>query len=74
MSVTVYTKPNCVQCDATKRHLDRLGIEYGIVDITVDTEAFDMLIDKGFKAAPVVIADGSEWAGYQPDKIEELAN
>ena len=72
MTVTVYTKPNCVQCDATKRHLDRLGIDYDTVDITIDTASFDMLIDKGFKAAPVVIADNAEWAGYQPDKIDGL--
>lgn len=73
MSVTVYTKPSCVQCDATKRHLDKLGIEYSTVDITVDLEAFDMIVEKGFKAAPVVIADDSAWAGYQPDKIDGLA-
>lgn len=72
MSVTVYTKPNCVQCDATKRHLNKLGIEYNTVDITVDLEAFDMIVEKGFKAAPVVIADDSAWAGYQPDKLDGL--
>lgn len=72
MSVTVYTKPSCVQCDATKRHLDKLNIEYSTVDITKDAEAFDMLIEKGFKAAPVVITDDSAWAGYQPDKIDGL--
>ena len=26
--VTVYTKPSCVQCDATKRMMDKLKIEY----------------------------------------------
>jgi len=72
MSVTVYTKPNCVQCDATKRHLNKLGIEYNTVDITEDLEAFDMIVSKGFKAAPVVIADDAAWAGYQPDKIDGL--
>ena len=72
MSVTVYTKPSCVQCDATKRHLDKLGIKYDTVDITVDVDAFDMLVEKGFKAAPVVIAGDEAWAGYQPDKIDGL--
>ena len=72
MSVIVYTKPACVQCDATKRHLDKLGVKYETVDITVDTEAFDMIVSKGFKAAPVVITDDNAWAGYQPDKIDGL--
>ena len=28
MSITVYTKPSCVQCNATYRALDAKGIEY----------------------------------------------
>jgi glutaredoxin-like protein NrdH len=71
--VTVYTKPSCVQCDATKRMMDKLKIEYTTVDITVDTEAFDMIVAKGFKSAPVVITDDDSWAGFNPDKISELA-
>jgi glutaredoxin-like protein NrdH len=72
--VTVYTKPSCVQCDATKRMMDKLKIEYSTVDITVDTEAVDMLIAKGFKSAPVVITEDDEWAGFNPDKISGLAD
>jgi glutaredoxin-like protein NrdH len=71
--VTVYTKPSCVQCDATKRMMDKLKIEYSTVDITVDTEAFNMIVAKGFKSAPVVITDNDSWAGFNPDKISELA-
>jgi glutaredoxin-like protein NrdH len=71
--ITVYTKPSCVQCDATKRMMDKLKIEYSTVDITVDAEAFDMIVAKGFKSAPVVITDDDSWAGFNPDKISELA-
>ena len=73
MTVTVYTKPNCVQCDATKRTMDKLGIKYSTVDITVDTEAYDMIISKGFQAAPVVITDDDAWSGLNPDKFSGLA-
>ena len=73
MTVTVYTKPNCVQCDATKRTMDKLGIKYATVDITVDTEAYDMILSKGFQAAPVVITDDDAWSGFNPDKISGLA-
>lgn len=75
MTVTVYTKPNCVQCNATKRSLDKIGIEYDTVDITEDDAALQRLIDLGFQAAPVVVVDGGSesWAGYQPDKISALA-
>lgn len=73
MAVTVYTKPACVQCDATKRLMDKLDIAYDTVDITVDTEAFDKIVSMGFKAAPVVITDDDAWAGFNPDKINGLA-
>ena len=69
----VYTKPSCVQCDMTKRMLDKLGIEYDTVDISENPEALDKLIELGYRAAPVVITDNDSWAGFQPDKITELA-
>lgn len=70
--VIVYTKPSCVQCEATKRHLDRLNISYGTVDVTVDLDAFEDLVERGFKSMPVVVTDNDSWAGYQPDKIDGL--
>jgi glutaredoxin-like protein NrdH len=54
--------------------MDKLKIEYSTVDITVDTDAFDMLIAKGFKSAPVVITDNDSWAGFQPEKISDLVD
>jgi len=74
MTVTVYTKPNCVQCEATKRLMDKLDISYDTVDITQDIGAYDMLIGKGFRSAPVVITDDDAWAGFVPDKINGLVN
>ena len=71
--VTVYSKPNCVQCTATKNYLDKKGIEYDTIDITQDSEAFDLIVDKGFKAAPVVNAGEAWWSGFQPEKIDEIA-
>ena len=70
---TVYTKPSCVQCDMTKRMLDKIGVEYSTVDITEDSEALEMILGMGFQAAPVVISGDLSWAGFQPDKINLLA-
>ena len=33
MAITVYSKPNCVQCSATRRALDKAGLVYETVDI-----------------------------------------
>lgn len=70
--ITVYTKPSCVQCEATKRMMDKLSIDYKTVDITLDKEALDMLVSKGYKSAPVVITNNDSWAGFVPDKISRL--
>jgi glutaredoxin-like protein NrdH len=70
---TVYTKPACVQCDMTKRYMDRIGVEYKTVDITQDEAALKMILGMGFQSAPVVISDAGNWAGFQPDKINLLA-
>jgi glutaredoxin-like protein NrdH len=53
--------------------MDKLKIKYSTVDVTKDTGAFDMLMEKGFKSAPVVITDSDSWAGFNPEKISGLA-
>jgi glutaredoxin-like protein NrdH len=70
---TVYTKPNCVQCEQTKRYMEKNGIEYNTVDITEDQEAFEMVLGLGFRSAPVVITPTDSWSGFRPDKINLLA-
>ncbi len=73
MSITVYTKPACVQCNATKKALDKAGLAYELVDITLDNEARDFVMALGYVAAPVVIADGEHWSGFRPERIKQLA-
>lgn len=78
MQITVYTKPGCVQCDFTKRELDRLGLVYEAIDVTQDAKAAETLAINGFLTAPVVKVDLSEdaadiWSGFKPEKIRALA-
>ena len=74
MSITVYTKPACVQCNATKKALDRAGLEYDLVDISADEEAPDYVMALGYVQAPVVEANGEHWSGFRPDRIKGLAS
>ena len=74
MAITVYTKPACVQCDATKRELDKLEIDYSTVDITEDSEGRDKCIALGYLQAPVVITTDDHWSGFRPDRIKALTN
>lgn len=73
MSITVYTKPSCVQCTATKRALAKAGLSYSEVDLTQDAEALEAVKALGYQSAPVVFADGDHWAGFRPDKIKAIA-
>jgi len=73
MSITVYTKPSCVQCNATYRAMDAKGIRYEIVDLSSDEEALEKTKALGYLQAPVVVAGDEHWSGFQPDKINDLA-
>jgi glutaredoxin-like protein NrdH len=73
--VTVYTKPACQQCNATYRALDKNGITYSSIDLSENPELLDQLKEEGHMGAPVVktLTPAGDWAGFQPDKIKELA-
>ena len=73
MTVIVYSTPRCPQCNATKRQLDRMGVPYRQIDVTVDTEASAMLRAAGYRQAPVVMAGDRVWTGYRPDLLRTLA-
>ena len=64
MAVTVYTKPACVQCTATKKALDRAGVDYETVDISMDADARDYVMALGHLQAPVVVAQDEHWSGF----------
>lgn len=73
MNITVYTKPLCGQCTATKRALDSAGITYKTVDLTEDPAALAEVKRRGFAQAPVVVTDDDAWSGFRPDRIKTLA-
>src|SRR5690625_2908417 len=56
LKITVYTKPDgtCQPCEATKRRLDRDGLEYEAVDVTASPEALELLAAWEYREAPVV--------------------
>lgn len=71
---TIYTKPRCPQCDATKRALDKWGVPYVAVDVTTDAEARELVMAMGYLSAPVVVTeDGEHWQGFRPDRCKGLA-
>jgi len=73
MTITVFSKPACTQCNATYRALDKKGLVYNVIDISQDEAGLERLKALGFQQAPVVEAGDDSWSGFRPDKIEELA-
>lgn len=79
MSITVYSKPRCPQCDATYRKLNALGASYESIDVTQDAESLNLIKGLGYSQAPVVAVRGGDgailesWGGFRPDRIQEVA-
>lgn len=72
--LVVYSKPNCVQCNATYRALDAKGIPYYVVDLSEDDAALEYVKELGYSQAPVVVVDDEDhWSGFRPDQIERIA-
>ena len=72
--MTVYSKPACVQCNATVRALDKKGIEYDVIDMSQDMDALERVRALGYMQAPVVMTEADHWSGFRPDKIADLEN
>lgn len=73
VSITVYSKPACVQCTATTRALTAKGLPFHVVDLTQDDAAMEMVTRLGYRQAPVVVAGPEHWAGFRPDLISRLS-
>jgi len=73
MTVKIYSKPACMQCVATKREMDKRGVVYEIIDLTIDESALERITSLGYRQAPVVEVEGDHWSGFRPDKIAAIA-
>jgi glutaredoxin-like protein NrdH len=70
--ITVYTKAHCQQCVATKRHLDKRGIDYQLSDLEQDEGAAVEAQAYGYRELPIVVAGDDHWSGFRPDKLAAL--
>lgn len=71
---TVYSKEGCVQCTATERKLDELGIPYDYVNLEdVSPELIEEFRQNNLLTAPIVDTGVERWSGFRPDKLGELA-
>lgn len=66
--------PSCVQCEMTKKLMDRHGIIYDLVDLRDRPELVEEFKAKNLMTAPIVVTDTRSWAGFKPEKIISLAS
>ena len=70
-SITVWTKPQCVQCTAVIRTLKSAGATFTENDLT-DPQNHDQLKtfkSQGVKQVPVIQASTGQFSGFDPDKL-----
>lgn len=72
MKPILYSKPACVQCDATARALTAAGIDYDYVDLTEDPAAMTLVQGLGYRQAPVVVWGDQHWSGFRPARIKRM--
>jgi glutaredoxin-like protein NrdH len=72
VSVILYSKPHCLECNVLKRFLKDYRISYEVRDCTAHPEYLDEVKKMGFLGVPVTVVNGTPVQGLQPDRILEL--
>jgi len=59
LSIVVYGKPDCPQCETTKKELDNVSLEYTYVDLSLEenSKELKMIKNMGFRSVPVIMED-----------------
>lgn len=76
-TVTVYSKSNCRQCDATKRWLKQRDVTFSEIDLTADEKNLEAAKALGYQEAPVVVVgfgtpgDEAHWSGFDPNELNK---
>ncbi len=71
----IYGRADCVQCKATTRKADDLGLPYEYIDLDAPENAplVEELAERGLRSLPVV-EDGEEvWTGFIPIRLKAAA-
>ena len=71
--IEVFTKFFCPYCSRAKALLERKGVEYQEIDLTMDRAGFDAMVDRagGARTVPQIFIDGKHVGGS--DDLAALA-
>jgi glutaredoxin-like protein NrdH len=81
MTITVYGRPECGQCEQTKKLMERKGLSFNEINVDEDEEARKLVEDSAEQLHPptilpmVVVKHGGDvvtWHGFRYDQIRAL--
>lgn len=76
-TITLYTQPGCGPCAATKRYLEKAGVDFDVVNVQEDPSAARVLAKHGLDRTPAVIAtvagEHYAWQEHRTDQLAALA-
>jgi glutaredoxin-like protein NrdH len=72
MQITVYSNPNCVQCEQTKKWLERNNLRFDTKMIQDSPEIQEIIAEHKFQSAPVVVAGDNVWSGFRLDHLKDI--
>lgn len=63
--IEVFTKFSCPYCSRAKALLDRKGVEYQEIDLTMDRAGFNAMVERagGARTVPQIFIDGKHIGG-----------
>ena len=73
MQITLWTTKSCVQCESTKKQMNKLGIRYDELALEQHPDRLEDFKALGHLSAPIVQAGDQTWSGFRFDKIQALA-
>lgn len=71
--MTIYTSPSCTNCQALKKYLKIINVEYKEIDVSIDQDAFSKVVIKTKKMElPIIEYKDKYLAGFNINDIEKL--
>ena len=76
--ITLYSKPNCPQCDQAKLRLQNLDLDFVVIDISHDSQAREFLLTQGHRSVPQMYVGDQQlisggWPSLSKLSAEEIA-
>ncbi len=74
--IKIYSTPGCSPCDQAKKYLSEKGVEFDLVDVSSDPEAFQEMrkLSRGAKTAPIISVCDQVLLGFKREELEKAVS